>query len=68
MNLKKKKITCKYIFLIMNLISYLYMILFHNVTFIYSIVYLSLLSIYVFISGISINDKRNTREILIFIL
>lgn len=58
MNLKEKNIKCKYIFLIMNLISYLYMILFHNVTFIYSIVYLSLLSIYIFISGISINDKK----------
>lgn len=69
MNLKKKKITCKYIFLIMNLISYLYMILFHNVTFIYSIVYLSLLSIYVFISGISINDKKEyKRNINIYIM
>ena len=44
MNLKEKNIKCKYIFLIMNLISYLYMIIFHNVTFIYSIVYLSLIS------------------------
>lgn len=69
MNIKKKKITCKYIFLIMNLISYLYMILFHNVTFIYSIVYLSLLSIYVFISGISINDKKEyKRNINIYIM
>ena len=69
MNLKKKNITCKYIFLIMNLISYLYMILFHNVTFIYSIVYLSLLSIYVFISGISINDKKEyKRNINIYIM
>ncbi len=69
MNLKKKKITCKYIFLIMNLMSYLYMILFHNVTFIYSIVYLSLLSIYVFISGISINDKKEyKRNINIYIM
>ena len=62
MNLKKKNITCKYIFLIMNLISYLYMIIFHNVTFIYSIVYLSLISIYIFISGISINDKREYKR------
>ena len=69
MNIKKKKITCKYIFLIMNLISYLYMIIFHNVTFIYSIVYLSLLSIYVFISGISINDKKEyKRNINIYIM
>ena len=69
MNIKKKKITCKYIFLIMNLISYLYMILFHNVTFISSIVYLSLLSIYVFISGISINDKKEyKRNINIYIM
>ncbi len=69
MNIKKKKITCKYIFLIMNLISYLYMILFHNVTFIYSIVYLSLLSIYVFISGISINDKKEyKRNINVYIM
>ena len=69
MNIKKKNITCKYIFLIMNLISYLYMILFHNVTFIYSIVYLSLLSIYVFISGISINDKKEyKRNINIYIM
>lgn len=69
MNIKKKKITCKYIFLIMNLMSYLYMILFHNVTFIYSIVYLSLLSIYVFISGISINDKKEyKRNINIYIM
>ena len=69
MNLKKKNITCKYIFLIMNLISYLYMIIFHNVTFIYSIVYLSLLSIYVFISGISINDKKEyKRNINIYIM
>ena len=62
MNLKEKNIKCKYIFLIMNLISYLYMILFHNVTFIYSIVYLSLLSIYIFISGISINDKKEYKR------
>ena len=69
MNIKKKNITCKYIFLIMNLISYLYMILFHNVTFISSIVYLSLLSIYVFISGISINDKKEyKRNINIYIM
>lgn len=73
MNIKKKNITCKYIFLIMNLISYLYMIIFHNVTFIYSIVYLSLLSIYVFISGISINDKKEYKKniniyIMIYIL
>ena len=69
MNIKKKKITCKYIFLIMNLISYLYMILFHNVTFISSIVSLSLLSIYVFISGISINDKKEyKRNINIYIM
>ena len=69
MNIKKKNITCKYIFLIMNLISYLYMILFHNVTFIYSIVYLSLLSIYVFIIGISINDKKEyKRNINIYIM
>ena len=69
MNLKKKNITCKYIFLIMNLISYLYMIIFHNVTFIYSIVYLSLLSIYVFISCISINDKKEyKRNINIYIM
>lgn len=69
MNIKKKNITCKYIFLIMNLISYLYMILFHNLTFIYSIVYLSLLSIYVFISGISINDKKEyKRNINIYIM
>ena len=46
----------------MNLISYLYMIIFHNVTFIYSIVYLSLISIYIFISGISINDKREYKR------
>lgn len=53
----------------MNLISYLYMIIFHNVTFIYSIVYLSLLSIYVFISGISINDKKEyKRNINIYIM
>lgn len=62
MNLKEKNIKCKYIFLIMNLISYLYMIIFHNVTFIYSIVYLSLISIYIFISGISINDKREYKR------
>ena len=62
MNIKKKKSTCKYIFLIMNLISYLYMIIFHNVTFIYSIVYLSLISIYIFISGININDKREYKR------
>lgn len=62
MNLKEKNIKCKYIFLIMNLISYLYMIIFHNVTFVYSIVYLSLISIYIFISGISINDKREYKR------
>ena len=62
MNLKEKNIKCKYIFLIMNLISYLYMIIFHNVTFIYSIVYLSLISIYIFISGISINDKKEYKR------
>ena len=62
MNLKEKNIKCKYIFLIMNLISYLYMIIFHNVIFIYSIVYLSLISIYIFISGISINDKREYKR------
>lgn len=62
MNLKEKNIKCKYIFLIMNLISYLYMIIFHNVTFIYSIVYLSLISIYIFISGICINDKREYKR------
>lgn len=62
MNLKEKNIKCKYIFLIMNLISYLYMIVFHNVTFIYSIVYLSLISIYIFISGISINDKKEYKR------
>lgn len=62
MNLKEKNIKCKYIFLIMNLISYLYMIIFHNVTFIYSIAYLSLLSIYIFISGISINDKKEYKR------
>lgn len=62
MNLKEKNIKCKYIFLIMNLISYLYMIIFHNVTFIYSIIYLSLISIYIFISGISINDKREYKR------
>lgn len=62
MNLKEKNIKYKYIFLIMNLISYLYMIIFHNVTFIYSIVYLSLISIYIFISGISINDKREYKR------
>ena len=69
MNLKEKNIKCKYIFLIMNLISYLYMIIFHNVTFIYSIVYLSLISIYIFISGISINDKKEyKRNINIYIM
>lgn len=73
MNLKQMNIKCKYIFLIMNLISYLYMIIFHNVTFIYSIVYLSLISIYVFISGISINDKKEYKGniniyIMIYIL
>lgn len=69
MNLKEKNIKCKYIFLIMNLISYLYMIIFHNVTFIYSIVYLSLISIYIFISGISINDKKEyKRNINIYII
>lgn len=62
MNLKEKNIKCKYIFLIMNLISYLYMIIFHNATFVYSIVYLSLISIYIFISGISINDKREYKR------
>lgn len=62
MNLKEKNIKCKYIFLIMNLISYLYMIIFHNVTFIYSIIYLLLISIYIFISGISINDKREYKR------
>lgn len=62
MNLKEKNIKCKYIFLIMNLISYLYMIIFHNVTFIYSIAYLSLISIYIFISGISINDKKEYKR------
>lgn len=62
MNLKEKNIKCKYIFLIMNLISYLYMIIFHNVTFVYSIIYLSLISIYIFISGISINDKREYKR------
>lgn len=62
MNLKEKNIKCKYIFLIMNLISYLYMIIFHNVTFIYSIIYLLLISIYIFISGISINNKREYKR------
>lgn len=62
MNLKEKNIKCKYIFLIMNLISYLYMIIFHNATFVYSIIYLSLISIYIFISGISINDKREYKR------